>query len=289
MIVDVKYPQFAFKLDLNDPVNNWMQKKLLEVLDRGHLYEPESSFVADRIQPGDLFFDFGAHLGYYSLVAAHAAGGKVKVHSYEPNTENYHGLLRQIEVNKITNITPHHCAVSLERGVGSLSLNADNDGGHALWPVADHPDCVKTRARGPRSERIWVESAGIAVNEQVILAGATMPQVWIKADVEGSEMEVLKSLLKYQYFMAPVLILEINRTALQMMGSSEDELRNTLYGVGYKSYVHSVMKLFEVAPGDYVQGNNVHNMVFWPAHMPPMDLDHQYGASYDKVKNASGL
>lgn len=259
MIVDVRYPKFSFKLDLD--ARHHTQRRMLEIISRGSLYEPESSFIADRIKPGDAFLDCGAHIGYYSMVAAHAADKQVLVHSYEPNSENYQRFLRTIELNDCRNVFPHHCALAERDYVGSLSLNADNDGGHCMFPVGDHPEHVKTRALGPRSERIWVKSAQSAIRDH-----CQEGELWVKADVEGCEALIVRSILDYDR--EPIFILEINRGALQGMGSSEDELRDILYARGYKSYVHSAMKLTELKKGDYVQGNYVFNAIFWPARLP---------------------
>src|SRR5260370_42613294 len=39
--------------------------------------------VAERVRPGDIFYDLGANIGLFSLLAAHATGPTGKVFSFE--------------------------------------------------------------------------------------------------------------------------------------------------------------------------------------------------------------
>jgi hypothetical protein len=47
------------------------QKIMLDEFTGGRLYEGETSnFVGSILQPGDTFIDIGAHVGYFSMLAA---------------------------------------------------------------------------------------------------------------------------------------------------------------------------------------------------------------------------
>lgn len=51
----------------------------------------ETAQIASRLQPGDVFLDFGAHVGWFTLLAAKLGA---QVHAYEGDVENL-DLLRQ--------------------------------------------------------------------------------------------------------------------------------------------------------------------------------------------------
>src|ERR1700753_3810268 len=42
-------------------------------------------WMAERLRPGDVFFDVGAHHGWMSMVAARKVGSKGKVVAFEPS------------------------------------------------------------------------------------------------------------------------------------------------------------------------------------------------------------
>lgn len=45
---------------------------------------PVSRFLLSTLRPGDVFFDVGAHLGYFSVLGARAVGPAGRVHAFEP-------------------------------------------------------------------------------------------------------------------------------------------------------------------------------------------------------------
>ncbi len=64
-----------------------------------------------KIQPGSVVIDVGANIGVFCLYAAHHQARQV--YAYEPNTETYQWLLRNIAENHLDQvILPHQLAVS---------------------------------------------------------------------------------------------------------------------------------------------------------------------------------
>src|SRR4029077_12076424 len=61
--------------------------------------------LAGRLQPGMGFYDLGANIGFFSLLAAKLVGTTGKVFSFEPDPENAGRLVRNIERNGFTNAT----------------------------------------------------------------------------------------------------------------------------------------------------------------------------------------
>ncbi|MBC6422595.1 MAG: FkbM family methyltransferase [Hormoscilla sp. SP5CHS1] len=45
------------------------------------------------LQKGDVFVDIGAHIGYYSVIAARIVGSAGKVFAFEPEISNYKKIL----------------------------------------------------------------------------------------------------------------------------------------------------------------------------------------------------
>lgn len=62
--------------------------------------EPQTvKWMEDYVRPGDIFYDVGANVGPYSLIAAHLGA---TVYAFEPEGSNYVRLLQNVELNEKT-------------------------------------------------------------------------------------------------------------------------------------------------------------------------------------------
>lgn len=251
---------FKFEIELDESLPT--HREIIKTLDAGRLYEKETTFLSENIGEFDEFYDIGANIGWFSLVAASISKWEhrgVVCHAFEPELGAYQRLLRNISINNFTNITPYNWAVGAEDGMIDLHINADNDGGHALWPVARHSLCEKTRARGPLSQKAWCTDA-----ETLLDLGAG--RNWVKIDTEGCEFMILDRMIGgYMTGDLPVVIAEINRFGLQNMGSDEQTLRGYMSACGYTAWRYEGFELIEVKIDDKTPDNKfVFNMIFTP-------------------------
>src|ERR1043165_1048267 len=53
-----------------------------------------TQYLLDLLKPGMVFFDVGAHFGYYSLLASRLVGGEGAVHAFEPTPSTFDVLRR---------------------------------------------------------------------------------------------------------------------------------------------------------------------------------------------------
>ena len=63
-------------------------------------YEPELSLLDTYLTDGKVFIDAGANTGIYTVIAGKLVGDSGKVISFEPGSESFQTLARNIEVNK---------------------------------------------------------------------------------------------------------------------------------------------------------------------------------------------
>src|SRR5437764_1145672 len=116
------------------------QGAMLYQIAHGQPYEPAiTMLLASDLTEGDVFVDVGAHIGYFTILAAGLVGSTGKVLAFEPEPTNYEQLLRHIKLNDLSNVVVFNWAVGDHPGVVDLYVNRDNDGGHALWDVGRHP------------------------------------------------------------------------------------------------------------------------------------------------------
>lgn len=149
---------------------------------------------------GDIFLDIGAHLGRYSFQVSKIVGPSGLVIAVEPCLDNFQALLTGIRANGLRNILAlnvaawdHDCRLRLFKGYASTDHSAKQDRGIGS---------VDVQAR--------------AMNRVITEVGVKRLE-WIKIDVEGAEIEVLRGLADTIRKFAPRVILETfdsNRTAM---------------------------------------------------------------------------
>jgi len=129
------------------------------------------------IEPGMVVIDIGAHVGYFTLLAAQQVGPTGHVYSFEPDPSNHRLLQQNIDANGYTNITATRKAVSKSSGSAQLMLSSRDNGTHSLY-AQDSRD----------ANTVNVD----LVSLDEFLADAGWPKVdLIKMDVEGAEMDAL--------------------------------------------------------------------------------------------------
>jgi len=86
------------------------------------------------IKKGMTVLDLGAHIGYYTLLAAKLVGPEGKVFAFEAAPENFYFLKRNVELNQYHNINLIQKAVSDKTGEATFYLDSES-WGHSLAPL----------------------------------------------------------------------------------------------------------------------------------------------------------
>ena len=131
---------------------------------------------------GDIVVDVGAHIGLYSLIAAKRVGPGGKVIAIEPDPENFKILRKNILLNRSKNIEALECAAYSAREKLKLFLPELEQGRTIFNTVMQ--DRAKTSINFLEVEANTLDN---------ILESKNITEVnWMKIDVEGAELEVLK-------------------------------------------------------------------------------------------------
>jgi FkbM family methyltransferase len=244
------------------------QRFMLNDLTAGRLYEQETSnFLGTILAPGDTVIDIGAHVGYFSMLAATLVGPGGRVFSFEPEPRNYAHLLDHIELNGACNVCPMHMAVGATPSIAEFFVNSDNDGGHALWEVGRHPFNEQTRL-APQSRKVYVTSLDTMFGDRDMRSLKA-----IKIDAEGAEFAILvgaRTLIAATRI--PFIVAEINRFGLESMGASEQMLRGLMEEMGYETYLFQPggTALVRMMPDQSPETNYVFNVLFRHPQAPAL-------------------
>jgi FkbM family methyltransferase len=91
-----------------------------------NMTEPEqtSAFI-DTLKNGQVFFDIGANVGYYTILGARIVGSQGKIFAFEPVIRNLAYLYRHTVLNKASNVTiiSAACSDTLSLTIFSAGLN----------------------------------------------------------------------------------------------------------------------------------------------------------------------
>jgi len=123
---------------------------------------------------GDIVIDVGAAFGFYSIVASKMVGQDGKVVAIEPQSDSFDMLNKNIKLNKLTNISTLNYAVSSRRTTLKL-----------------YSSYSTVQERAGQSPQHYIEVRADTLDN--LLGQLDLDKAnWIKIDVEGAELEVLK-------------------------------------------------------------------------------------------------
>lgn len=127
---------------------------------------------ANAIRPGDVVFDLGANVGFYSLIAADATGPNGQVYAFEPLPRNVAFLRRHLDENNVRNVVIVEAAVAESSGM-------------AAFEEADSPSMGRLRTSGT------LQIPTVSLDEMLANRSLSPPKV-LKLDIEGGELRALE-------------------------------------------------------------------------------------------------
>jgi FkbM family methyltransferase len=159
-------------------------------IDTLFIKEPQTiRWIQDYIQDGDVFYDIGANIGAYSLLAAIAVSKNGRVYAFEPHAFNFTKLLTNISVNNLNGIViPMSCALGdkIER----LDFNyKDIESGSSDSQLGTLMD-MNEREFVPRC----IEAKVAETIDHLVAQHALEPPTHIKIDVDGNELLILSGM-----------------------------------------------------------------------------------------------
>lgn len=209
--VEIELFGMKFECDLSDHI-----QRSIFLFD----YDEEAvTFIKSRISAGDVFFDIGANVGFYSYLASSLVGDSGRVFAIEPNPVTFAKLQRSIERNRIKNIQALNCGLSSEAGSLKLYLNIDKGNATATMVPHENSDTITVPVR---------------TLSEVVTDFKIDKIAYLKIDVDGFEPEVFrgaKELLANGSVSA--VQSEFCDYWLKANGSSADLLHSTLIDAGF--------------------------------------------------------
>ena len=192
-------------------------QKILNQLLKGSYERVTRQLFREAVGPGMHVLDIGAHVGYYTLVAAREAGTQGRVHAFECDPRSYRFLCHNVKINvPRANVVTVPRAVAGRPGTRAFFLHGEA-GGSSLW--------------SRRGDETSIEVEATTVDD---ILGGEAAHV-IKMDIEGAELGALEGMERtLASSPSPVLFVECNPRALAAAGGSSRALLERLAALGFR-------------------------------------------------------
>lgn len=212
---------------LPPPVLSWAKKQYYAYV-VPKFWEAEVEPIKCFVRPGDSVIDLGANIGWYTTVLSRLVGEHGKVYAVEPIPGTFILLSSVIKKLGLMNVVPFNCAVSNSDGVAVMEIPKHEYGGGNYYMAR----IVSGKPSEPSSDKFEVPLRSL----DSLLPGQLPERVtFVKCDVEGHELAVLKGASQFFERVKPAMMIEVSGTA-EMQDAPDNEFYSIMNGYGYVPY-----------------------------------------------------
>lgn len=213
----------------------------------GFFEEGLTKMILEYLKEGMIFYDIGAHFGYFTLLGSFCVKEQGEVHSFEPTPSTFNIL--NINVNRKKNVKLNNLAVFSKKGEVFI-----NDFGfkfsayNSIYDARLHKDTISKI--NPARHKIET----ISIDEYVENRGAKPD--FVKIDAESAEYEILLGMEKTIEKYHPIITIEVGDYDVKGIPKSR-ELITYLLSKGYKPFEYSGGKIRPHNIKEYYQYDNI--------------------------------
>jgi len=225
----------------------WAQRKLEAVLEQIPHFEKEMLTLEAVVAPGDVCFDVGAAGGIYMYLLARRAGPSGRVHAFEPRPRPCRAIGRARRLLRMDTVSVHRVGFANERGAVEILIPSWHGVLFATraFLAPTHGKDEKQIPDGFTSMRSL--TIPMTTIDHFVVDGTVRRIDFIKADVEGAELALLKGARMSIERWRPTILLEIEERHLGRYGNHPTEVVEFLTGYGYQMHVFADGELSRVA------------------------------------------
>jgi FkbM family methyltransferase len=186
----------------------------------------EWRFLNQHLKSDMVFIDVGANQGEYSLYAAKRLT-KGYVYAFEPVDFFYNLLGENIALNKFRNIQTFHYGLSDKNMQLPIYMGATGAGEH---------EGLATIFQSDQRKR-FIQNIELKILDEIADTLGLQRVDFMKIDVEGAEMLVLKGAHKTIARFRPLILLEINDATYRAAGFSQQDVIRFFTDLNYTLHV----------------------------------------------------
>ncbi len=201
--------------------------------------DPEFALLGRFIRRGSYCVDVGANVGLYAFRMATLSGPTGHVVAIDPYSPNLTFIHKGARLLRLHNLETQEYVLSEVEGTVGLVVPLTR-----LGRVADDPLVHIATRDEPSKLRVRSTTLDLLVDRLLL------PSVdFVKIDVEGAELMVLRGGLKTINRFHPVIFCEVEAQWYRRYGFEFEDVLHLLEGVGYRCFVFENGKLIDVRSG----------------------------------------
>lgn len=178
--------------------------------------------IFEHLDKDDTAIDIGANFGMHTLIMADRVGGDGRVLAFEPVTANLDLLRRNVSLNQFDD--------RVKIVESAISDIPDDHLKMTMMSDALEPSAAISVKQDESQQTIEVQNQSLdAAAEKDNWSG----NCFVKIDVEGAELSVLRSGEQFLKSVRPSLLIEVHDYALPQFGASTEEVYAFLEDHGY--------------------------------------------------------
>ncbi len=183
---------------------------------------PVQREISRRLEPGYVFYDIGANVGFFSVIAARFVGPTGCVCAFEPHPCNARAVRENAQLNQLSNVHVFEVAAGSDLRDDEL-LTTKWDGGNVLASSLVTSEGTLDRM----SVRV------VALDRFITDNDLRVPD-FVKIDVEGAEIEVIQGMSETLTHYKPIVLYEIDDKERVTFLRRWDELDKVVSSLGYQ-------------------------------------------------------
>ncbi len=186
--------------------------------------EEEANMITKLIKPGDVVFDIGANIGWYTLCIL-LNHKETTVYSFEPIKKTYQYLINNLKLNKFGTDKAFNIGFSDENTTAKFFYDIECSPASSMANLREAEDTV------------IVECQVKKLDDFVSSIPSLEELDFIKCDVEGAEFYVFKGAQETIKKYKPIIFSEMLRKWARKFGYHPNDIINLFCSIDYDCYV----------------------------------------------------
>lgn len=202
-----------------------------EIMNFDSYESQDAGFLFKLIKDGDIVFDIGANIGWYSIsLSKHFPHSTIC--SFEPLKNTYENLKRNVSFNKAANIRLHQFGFSDRNAVLTFYSSPDTSVSNSAKNITGEEHAIPVECEVKKMDE-FIKLNNLSVD-------------FIKCDVEGAELFVYQGAIETLNQFKPIVFTEMLRKWSAKFSYHPNDIIHLFADLGYYCFYTNVNQLVKV-------------------------------------------
>ena len=215
-------------------------------------YEEEEKIIYQLLKDGDIIFDVGANIGWFSLNFAKRLK-KALVYAFEPIPETFYELEGNVSLN------------DLKGNISTQNLGLSDHNGTASFFFSPEESSITSTKQLGASKNFQKITAQIVTLDKFVTDKNIEKIDFLKCDAEGAELNVIEGGKKSLGRFLPILMIELYEEWTRHFGYSPHDVISKLFQLKYRCFLmdqKNLREVFNYKKDAFFCNESVNNFIF---------------------------